>query len=434
MKRNKPTKILFTGSWWLSSQPSLRVGGNLVSVRRHDTRLRIVGELVALKDLSHRQHTIFGETTDGTPITLYRSANLSTLSTRWRGRFEHSAASSQQFAPEVTIIGAHLAPEWPARFASVEFEVTHLAEWLKIPAFTDHYLPGTLSPTWEYSRPPDIRIALPSLVTLTVTSSLRGRADPLRYLKLVHSPALRIEATTPLSLDEWHRQYLVPLTRLITLGTERHNELTRLAVVPTSKREDRGAKVLLYPSRQARVARSTAHVNVPLGFQDIRETPSVTVGRWLQLAQDLDNICDLYFDATYSPITYTHLQFLNLAQAAEVYHRRRSNRKQSLQARLRALLDKVGEAVTPAIMNRDAFIRRVEDTRDYYTHYDVKVLDNAVRDIESLYWLAQQMALVLAACLYLELGFTPDRVKGIMYSSERFNRVVAWQDRNDGNV
>jgi hypothetical protein len=131
------------------------------------------------------------------------------------------------------MFGAHLEPAWPVRFAVVEFEVTCLAEWLNVPAFSE------MSEQESNRQPGNVigRLTLISIVlgqgaTLTISSTLVGSANPLRRLSLVHSPSLRIESDSPLTLEEWLKRYITPLQQLVSLGTAGHNELTRLTVVP----------------------------------------------------------------------------------------------------------------------------------------------------------------------------------------------------------
>ena len=210
---------------------------------------------------------------------------------------------------------------------------------------------------------------------------------------------------------------------------ERFWEIT-LRVYPNTSH--RGAAVLLHRRRPTGRRKEVRPNDVPFGLRDIRDLPAPPIGRWLEFARKHDYLCDLYFDAAYSPTRYAHLQFLSLAQATEAYHRdcrdQSKNKKTEFGQRLTQLLEDVGPALIPAITDRAVFVRHVKDTRHYYTHYGLEPHARPIRGVESLYWLTQQLALVLAACFYGEMGFPPDRVREIMENSGRLYDVQFARD------
>src|SRR5947209_10485119 len=48
------------------------------------------------------------------------------------------------------------------------------------------------------------------------------------------------------------------------------------------------------------------------------------ISRWIVVSEELRTVCNLFFGHRRSPAPYTETRFLNVAQAVEVLHRRRS--------------------------------------------------------------------------------------------------------------
>ncbi len=58
---------------------------------------------------------------------------------------------------------------------------------------------------------------------------------------------------------------------------------------------------------------------------DIESQFSLIMQRWFNSFEELDSVFNLFFSIKYKPDMYLENQFINLAQAAESYHRRRIN-------------------------------------------------------------------------------------------------------------
>ena len=159
---------------------------------------------------------------------------------------------------------------------------------------------------------------------------------------------------------------------------------------------------------------------------------------------------------------YLQHQFLSLIQAIEAYHRRKFEGKYlsdekyepiykkfegiinklgiedpfkdalksklkygneySLIKRLRDLFEKYREIFDNFIDDRVAFINKVKDTRNYLTHYDKNLMENAV-DGEQLYYVTQQLKIVIVICLLSELGFNFKEIKNLLVRNRRYKYV-----------
>lgn len=64
------------------------------------------------------------------------------------------------------------------------------------------------------------------------------------------------------------------------------------------------------------------------------------------------------------------------------------------------------------IENKNTFIEKVVDTRNYQTHHDEDLKEHSASGKE-LYHLTQKLKILLEICLLTELGFSSDEIKGL---------------------
>jgi hypothetical protein len=174
----------------------------------------------------------------------------------------------------------------------------------------------------------------------------------------------------------------------------------------------------------------------------------------------LDSVVNLFFSVVASSGTYSEWLFLSLAQAAESYHMRRSDRFSSsidpptvhrkrvreilraapehrdwlvdalnstnrprLRQRLTELVDEVGDAIRDLIGETETFVGLTTWTRNYYTHYSRGHRDKAAVG-DDLYYLTEGLSYLIQACLLRELGFSIDQCREILQKNGRYAFAV----------
>ena len=91
----------------------------------------------------------------------------------------------------------------------------------------------------------------------------------------------------------------------------------------------------------------------------------------------------------------------------------------SLRKRLKEIFGKYQEILNGFIENKNSFIEKVVDTRNYLTHYDKDLKELAVSG-EALYSLTQKLKILLETCLLSELGFSLEEIKGLFLRNRRY--------------
>ena len=145
----------------------------------------------------------------------------------------------------------------------------------------------------------------------------------------------------------------------------------------------------------------------PFQYKSLSERPEFYLQNWFNLIEKFRPAYDLYFGTIYNPHLYLTHTFLSLAQAIESYHsksRAEHMHRKTLRTRIEELFEKYGKLFTLFINNKDKFITKVVDTRNYYTHYD-KHLEKRATKVLELPFLSDKLRLMLIAILLKEIGF-----------------------------
>jgi hypothetical protein len=194
-------------------------------------------------------------------------------------------------------------------------------------------------------------------------------------------------------------------------------------------------------------------------FKDVADDFDGVIERWLKFATELNSVCNLFYSVKYAPRMHQEHQFLNIAHALESYHRRRIRNQelapQAHEDRVRAILDRapqehkswlqkrlgpysnepsfgcrigelieeMDEVMSLLVSDRETFIRKVVDTRNFYTHYDPSLKKRAAHRLD-LYWLAQKLSFLMEGCFLKELGFPSEKRRELFQNNRRYSFVM----------
>src|SRR5262249_22945575 len=144
------------------------------------------------------------------------------------------------------------------------------------------------------------------------------------------------------------------------------------------------------------------------------------VGKWIEAADRLNDICNPYFGIQYQPASFVDTKFLIVFQALEVYQRRRrriddriiESSGRLLSELLTSLLEDHQATVGPLFGNDiEGAVAELIRYRNYVVHRNSDLGDNPNYS-ENLYWLTQKIMFLMKACLLTELGIpSEDQIK-----------------------
>ena len=450
----------YSGVWWLPYRPEHKVPGTVKFAEEDRIILALNGLLETVQvhnfpELLFKRHPlILGLTSDGLAITL-----IDCFDTNFTGSLEGDG--EQRCLAHVTYIGAHFTDLEELRFHKMDVYYSHLSQWAGIFPFRGHQKPfNEISASTTKGK-------------ITVHSTRPSGTAWIPEAELPESVCITIESKGAMSLEEWNTQFIFPLQNLLSLATQRPNFLVSLRTYTEQKevaRQDTDALEfpieIVYPPTFIPFALSKTVFPQTILFTllDIAYDFSNILDAWLRVADELDSVCSLFFGVQYTNL-YLDQRFLFIAQAAEVYQDRRTDKlylpdnefhdliqkilagcpethrdwledkiqysnKPTFRRHLKDLVASTSSILQPLIgknrQARDSFVEVVYDTRNYLTHHTKELKLKAAQG-DKLFLITQCLSIVVQACLLKELGFTDELCIQMLRKHEVYQYLLGLQ-------
>ncbi len=440
------------GEWWLPGDLSEnRVFGRASFDPAGGVHLKTFRPLREERGLQpgagFRPPLILGFWGHGTPVTLHQATRVGPA------HFPESDQGSDFYA-RYAIDGHHFHDAEDVSFVSLRAGFTELEQWAKHHPFVDAIpIPGEQRTGYFPMRPVEATVnALGARLTVRSDMASWGLV-PMRTLRWEHRVVFEVEPEEKRPLP-WYREVLGGLQDFLTLMVGRPvypSTVEAQALQGGNARpdvffdgglrspEDRGVTPVAALSRGS---------DVFLPLPEVRLELPEALESWFAKREKLAPVHGLFFGALFGPKTGPEFQFLSLAQALETYHRRtrsasryeseeeyqghyekivdalpgtlpgplRQRLKQtlkygnewSLRKRVKDLLDEIPEEGVLE-SERERFVQRVVDTRNYLTHYSEDSEAGALRG-PKLNETVDELRRVLAFFLLRELGLNEQKI------------------------
>jgi hypothetical protein len=404
---------------------------------------------------------ILGFTKDGKLLTLVESR-------RFNFTLPCPGIINQKYRVSVALLGVHFNKIEEIKFFKLSVEYTYLSAWVysEIPNFLQEWY----QQDFENQNFFDSKVANrnnPVLEAKTSKGKISIKPAVNWFNNFLESTQRKFAQITidlleeELTIDECYSNYLYPLQNLLTLATNKNNFIVKLTVFSRNGNkqnlhlEPEAIPIQLISqiiSQDKREEKTS--IQMLFKLKDIETEFALYIQKWLNISEEVKHICALYFGIQYAEFMYGEQRFLSIVQALESYHRIQVSNEQISQEehekRLKEIYDRVPsqhldwlkeklnfshepslkdrieyltnlhkKGITPLIKDRNAFIKRVKNTRNYYTHYD-KSLKNKFAQGEELFRLTQILSFLLKSCLLNELGCTPARCADLISRNDEY--------------
>jgi hypothetical protein len=451
------------GFWWIPSNPDNKLAGIFSYSTESGMQLNLIGSFIdeqTVTDVSTKYPVIFGATNNKEITLINCTVTNSSLNT--------SGFSSLKCRVDKMFIGAHLSFPEENLFYKVEVQYTYLADWIGEIQFSTSNISKETHQEYQvtYCLPKAYAFAS-KLARLKLKFALDGKINLLRT-NISKKITLEIEVENDLKFEEFITRFVYPLQNFLTFVTGKPNALERIDVYSRQKNtifyqnqnvslpiQAIGNQIYHGEDRKENFQLS----DVLFGFQDVKDKFGKVINKWLENYECFETTCNLYFGIQYQDQLYLEQKFLSIAQAVESFHRhshkfstrvlpkKEHNKKialiikntpqeyqewlgkkldfsnqPSLHERLSEMIESVKEVIEPLVGDIDLFIKKVKDTRNYFTHYDKSNKKKAMQG-SNLFWLIQSLSFLLQALLLAELGFSSGEIKGFISSKSMFNLV-----------
>ncbi len=459
------------GVWWLPSAPDDRVPGNLTFKQGEGLRLKLFGVFGsdALRTfggapMGKKEPRILGVTEAAERMTLIDCLVM-------HAQFGVPGYAREEYDAKVAYKGAHFPENGDTRFSGVEVSLTHLTDWVGDTGFKGQrvFTPKGALERYEltYSFPPDVK-ATTSLGEVAITHSFHQGGDHWREVRLGQTAWFRIDPVSPLTLDEALERLVRPLEMFVTLATALPNRILQLNVYPSDMTEPEGraadgraaaAVEVIFDEPGPRAPEGVRARDMLFTFDAVRERFPSVIARWLTLAQEYRSILNVFFVNHYDRSRFVDQRFLDLARAAEAYHRKRYGRSDrakedhetrvseilavtrdehrewlaerlehsdeaTLRHRLRQLIQDHDAVMAPfGGGDRKALINRLVKTRNELTHLTEEGAA-VTPNLREIFEMNEVLGVLFEACLLRELEFPVDRVAHMFAEYPRYQWAV----------
>lgn len=451
----------YKGIWWLPDKPKEQVSGTLRFTPDEGAILDLIGSFKDIKNMNKmlEPEIILGVSSNGKNITLYKCFET-------KSSFSLPGFQTSSFYANLVFIDAHFQKSEDIKFKSISVRYLHLDEWVNISGFDIKHLWEEKEVIIKYKLPEpfqaDISDGLKILINIRATGPSLSFVQKEATIK--QKTEIKIETSEDKSFEDY-RKIIYHIQNFLSLGImESAHPLAIAGLTEVNKKmmEDKAhyspVEVFYRLSDIPKRHKPLLPVDMLFTFKDIPDRFEFFLRNWFEKIDLLEPVYNLYFGTLYNPHMYLEHRFLSLIQAIESFHQRtyggkylsdedykvvydalvtaipegiKSDLKDrlkeylnygnefSLRKRLKEIFDKHQEILDRFLENKNAFIEKVVNTRNYLIHHD-KELKELAANGEELYRLTQKLKMCLEICLLTELGFSSEEIKTLFSRNRRY--------------
>lgn len=461
------------GLFWLPEREEDKQSGSLSYDPENGAVLEVFGIFGDLAEAFNRAlggsdadkpSVIHGVTMRGKPVSLLKAFNSTS-------KLHMPGIPHETWKSNLLVIGLHITsvdneaifPKSYCRFEAIE-------AWLEHRPFSDRLDNETKTFSVLAQKPREVAFASHAEFEVSTVGSLYSNNDPATRFLIDVTSQMAITPGEPQSLN-WHLDRAARLQELASLCSGRYLPLTSFELRSHEIEHEDGTKRPAEVHFYARLI----HGEGQEGIGSKRLTPIITgpelnrfnpraVQLWFDQYEDFSPALRLFFTITGERNMFVNIRLLLAIQALEVFHRRTSGEsvmeegafsvftdamiaaiptdtelnmrekleslyryanEPSLKQRLRSIVTALTEAFgeAPGGFNRK-FIRKLVDTRNYYTHFSKELKDRTL-DGEGMHWATRRVVLLLTLLFLQRLGVAADDIKPLLKRHNEFAQLWA---------
>ena len=153
-------------------------------------------------------------------------------------------------------------------------------------------------------------------------------------------------------------------------------------------------------------------------YTDIEDSFEQKINNWIEAYNNIESALNLFFSIRYNSNQYLESQFLFLAQALETYHRQLYHSNKNFKVRIEELLIRFKKYIGTDDEVK-SLVENIKITRNYYTHYEKKLLDKGVTSSNKLIYLIKKIEGILQLLILTQIGFNDIEIENIFNRNNR---------------
>jgi len=427
------------------------ISGSLKIIPGKNAELKLVGSFRSVKEIflgeKSKTEIILGELPTGEKVTLYKcfvtQQQVSTPGFPVESYFVH-----------FVFIGAHFKNSDDITFRTIRANYSYLDSWVNISGFDIQHQLDAGEFIIKYKSPQPIQANINDY-KVSIDFEFGGLKMSIvqKDIYLEQKTIIKIDFSDEKSLEECI-DVISLIQNFLTLGVGEPVKPIKIKGLTDSNKltingKDYKQSIEIMYATQYRSDEQEDIIpqNMVFSFKDVSDNFEDCLRNWVEKAESLEPVYNLYFGTLYNPHMYLEHSFLSLVQALESYHRRvigsselpeiehekRVNSilesspheykkwlkgllKYSNEPRLRARLIEILELypqIRESKRNRDIFFNVVVKIRNHLTHYtnpDDEIIKTVLKDRQQFYDIVQNLKSLMELCFLTELGFDENKI------------------------
>lgn len=466
-------KFEYEGLWWLPDNQGGEIAGNLLFDPDDGATLKLIGSFKSIQDLntSPKYEVIFGISTNGKYITLYNCMEI-------RCSLNLPGLLVSQYYVDTIIMGGHFLKPADIQFKKVSVMYQYLNEWVNISAFEMQRFkePPGVKIICTLPRPISTRINDKLIVSFDFEASASTRSVVQKEVYMEQRTVVNFESSEGLRYQEFF-ETLKSIQNVLSFAVKRYVYPLRIVgstktnnTVDSNSTENSNVELFYKIRNIQRVDKPILPNEMLFTFKDVSGRLEEFLGNWFKKRELLDEAFSTYFDTLYNPHMYQKQKFLALTQTIESYHQRvcdgkyvsdeeyekvydklvenipneikgsedgrnlaerlkeylRYGNELSLRRRLKDILNTHKAVFTGLIEDEAEFINDVINTRNYFTHYNEKLREEAASGAD-LFYLTEKLKILVETCLLSELGFRNEEISSFFHKNRNYRHLINTQ-------
>lgn len=450
-------KQFFKGYWKLPEDDDYRVSGDLTFDPVNGGVLEVMGSFGGQNErtLEESHQIINGFTTDGQRLTLLNCTGF--------GNIVSPGIPILKLDVEIILIGKdHLKSPSDLLFEGAIFHFRGFDEWVGIDGFNREISESELS-TISYRQPDPIKVFHSEKEDIFIWFSYSGPS--LRFFSKERS--IRQKTLFEFNFTEdkdfdYVLKRIISLKNFISFALSIPTFITKITLFKkTLSEKKKYFDVLIATNEFNQNQYSVSPHNMLFSFSDIKNKHQKIFSSWFNLNEELNPVFELYFQSIHNVYLGQENYFLNLMFALETYHRRTCkdekfsldeyilissslkkavkvlNNKRyeewlnslliygneiSFRKRLRNILDGTHAKLLEKIPDKEKFISKILDTRNFLVHYDSSLVSKIIKTDEFFPY-NLKLKVLLQLCLLQKLGFEDSQIGEFIVRTPTFWNV-----------
>lgn len=454
------------GTWWLPENYEEKIAG-ILRYERGDIELNLIGQFSSsIESTRHHEPGMFRPSIicglcDGKLVTL-----CDLMLTNNTFHFGIIADHSSRFIAGCLLVGWAFESKNVLQFIHSDAKFTSLEYWVGQRPFVENRVAkGGYSLSYESPETITAKVSQSdaeiSVVGVhSVNQGFNGR-------ELVHRNVIRIRPDSPRDMD-WFMKTISTFRNLLTLASSDQVNYDTIDLyfsdAPTNH-PDGITKVSVFFKQpgDAKPVKPSKFPSFLFSYESIQDQFENVINLWYLKSEELSTVFDLLFGVMYNRRLYLRFQFLSLIHAIESYDRIRNKTQYLTQQEYESIRSTLVTAIpqTVAADHRDSlknrikygneaslrkrlteifkklsldsvnlvtddpkkFVKRIVDTRNYFTHYGDDSKENSIDEGSELYEASLRLQILLYILLLKEIGLSEGFIVNAIRSFPKLNYI-----------